>query len=51
MKIFFEFLLPPVADNNLLAPDGGADSIAGMDLSVASAPGLLFRLLSGAVRS
>jgi hypothetical protein len=67
MKVFFEFLLPPVADNSirgmkfpvylfmliavvstvrscihLLAPDGGAGSIAGMDLSVAGAPGIIF---------
>jgi hypothetical protein len=67
MKGFFEFLLPPVADNNirgirfpvylftliaivstvrscihLLAPDGGAGSIAGMDLSVAGAAGIVF---------
>ncbi|HWE50533.1 MAG TPA: hypothetical protein VG273_12115 [Bryobacteraceae bacterium] len=64
---FFEFLLPPVADNtvrgskfpvylftllaivstvrsciHLLTPDGGAGSIAGMDLSVAGAPGIIF---------
>jgi hypothetical protein len=64
---FFEFLLPPAADNtirgmrfpvylftlaaivstvrssiHLLAPDGGAGSIAGMDLSVAGAQGIIF---------
>ena len=67
MRVFFEFLLPPVVDNtirgmkfpvylftliaivstvrscvHLLAPDGGASSIAGMDLSVAGAPGIVF---------
>jgi len=67
MKLFFEFLLPPVVDNtirgikfpvylfmaiaivsvvrssiHLLAPDGGAGSIAGMDLSVAGARGIIF---------
>jgi hypothetical protein len=67
MKVFFEFLLPPVVDNavrgvsfpaylfiliaivstlrsciHLLAPDGGAGSIAGMDLSVAGARGIIF---------
>lgn len=67
MKLFLEFLLPPVVDNtirgmsfpvylfmlvaiistlrscvHLLAPDGGAGSIAGMDLSVAGARGIIF---------
>jgi hypothetical protein len=66
MRVFFEFLLPPVVDNtirgirfpvyffmlvatlstvrsciHLLAPDGGAGSIAGMDLS-AGGPGIVF---------
>ena len=36
---------------HLLAPDGGAGSIAGMDLSVAGGMGLSSPLRSGAVRS
>jgi hypothetical protein len=67
MKVFFEFLLPPVVDNtvrgmsfpvylfmlvaivstvrsciHLVARDGGASSIGGIDRSVAGAQGIIF---------